>query len=52
MPLTNLLVGLAWEALGLQVGSVVVGAALGAVRAATVKLWSQDWGRSFRQGTC
>jgi hypothetical protein len=41
---------LAWEALGVLLGSLVVGAALGAIRAATVKLWSQD-GQILRQGT-
>jgi hypothetical protein len=32
------------------IGSLVVGATLAAVRAATVKLWSQD-GQILRQGT-
>ena len=36
--------------LGVLLGSFVVGGALGAIRAATVKLWSQD-GQILRQGT-
>lgn len=36
--------------LGLLVGSLLVGSTLGAIRAATVKLWSQD-GQILRQGT-